>query len=125
MNHPYIDYPFTKCLNEIMKEKKFSQERLGALVRTSREHVNRVCSGAEEPSLKFIGAAAYVFCLSPYDVRMFFSDAGFDLDSKNPKMVKARAILDVSHTIDDYEILQEKLDALAMFGLAPYDRDVN
>lgn len=125
MQQSYIDYPFTKCLRKTMKERRLTQSGLAELTRTSREYVSRICSGAVEPSLKFVCTAAYILCLSPHNARMFFSDAGYNLDSEHPKMVQARAVLDTPHQIDNSEERKKVLDQLAMFGLAPRDKDAN
>lgn len=122
MKNKYLYYPFTVQLNRIMDEKGLKQETMAGLVRLSREYVSRICSGAVEPSLKFVCTAAYVLCLSPHNARMFFSDAGYDLDSKNPKMAQAREVLDTPHQIDNSEERNKVLDQLAMFGLAPRDK---
>ena len=123
MNHPFSNYPFTTLLHQHLKKQHLSQEKLGELIRVTRECVNRVCVGAEEPSLRFLTAVAYVLCLTPHEARVLFSSAGYDLDSPHPKYSRARAVLDVPHDLSDPAKTKATLDQLALFGLAPEDKD--
>ena len=106
-----------------MKQKCFSQESLAGLIRVSRERVNRVCTGTQEPSLQFVVASAYALCLAPHEARAFFSAAGYDLDSPHPKFSQIRAAIDIPHDLSDPGKTKDALDQLAKFGLAPEDKD--
>lgn len=123
MDHPFSQYPFALALNQLMKQKCFSQESLAGLIRVSRERVNRVCTGTQEPSLQFVVASAYALCLAPHEARAFFSAAGYDLDSPHPKFSQIRAAIDIPHDLSNPGKTKDALDQLAKFGLAPEDKD--
>ena len=123
MEHPFSSSHFCELIRKYLRERMLSQEDLAAKARITRESMNRIINGATKASPRFVGAVAFILCLSPHECRILFRSAGLELDSSYPYYDKLRDVLDTPHDPDDENSIREGLDILASVGFANRDRD--